>query len=69
MADPAPTPPDYQQEGHVSGWFAGNSRQFTGHTPNPYSGAAAEQWAAGYRQGFQAGEADHLDRMQECGRP
>ncbi len=65
MASPAQTP---RQQGHFAGWCIGNSLRFTGHTPNPYAGTAADEWSAGYREGFQSGEQDFRDHMIETGR-
>jgi hypothetical protein len=52
-----------RQQGYWAGWCAGNSLRFEGHAPNPHTGAAADQWADGYREGFQAGQQDHRDHM------
>ena len=59
-------------QGHFAGWCIGNSLRFTGHTPNPYAGADgalfADEWDAGYWDGFHSGMEDHRDAMRDCGR-
>jgi hypothetical protein len=57
-----------RQQGHFAGWSVGNALHFTGHAANPHTGAAADEWSAGYWDGFASGEQDHRDHMISTGR-
>lgn len=55
-------------KGWFEGWGVAMELRFPGHTPNPYPpGPEADEWSAGYREGFQTGQWDHLDRMASTG--